>query len=40
MELGLKGMEISWALQHALWENKSIHFDRSGKRIEDPQAKI
>lgn len=38
MELGLKGMEIAWALQHALWYNKSIHFDRNGKRIDDPAA--
>ncbi|KAF4307002.1 putative NAD binding rossmann fold protein [Botryosphaeria dothidea] len=38
MELGLKGMEIAWALQHALWYNKSIHFDRNGKRITDTSS--
>ncbi|KAK0663526.1 scyllo-inositol 2-dehydrogenase (NAD(+)) [Lasiodiplodia hormozganensis] len=36
MNLGVKGMKIAWALQHALWHNKSLHFDRNGNQIDGP----
>ncbi|KAL1638022.1 hypothetical protein SLS58_009043 [Diplodia intermedia] len=36
MRLGVKGMRIAWALQHALWSNRSLHFDRDGNRIDAP----
>ncbi|KAK8179498.1 NAD-binding Rossmann fold oxidoreductase family protein [Phyllosticta citribraziliensis] len=35
LELGLKGMEIGWALQKALWEGRSVSFDRQGRRVEE-----
>lgn len=41
MQLGLKGLEIGWALQDALLTGKTQHFDRDGKRIvEGEQAKL
>jgi len=38
LELGLKSLEIGWALQDALWSGKAVHFDENGKRIEEPVA--
>ncbi|KAK7512530.1 uncharacterized protein IWZ02DRAFT_471844 [Phyllosticta citriasiana] len=35
LDLGLKGMEIGWALKKALWEGRSVTFDRQGRRVEE-----
>ncbi|KAF2144884.1 uncharacterized protein K452DRAFT_244321, partial [Aplosporella prunicola CBS 121167] len=33
LELGLKSLEIGWALQDALWSGKNVFFDKEGNRI-------
>ncbi|OCK76107.1 NAD(P)-binding protein [Lepidopterella palustris CBS 459.81] len=35
LELGLKSLEIGWALQDALLSGKTVHFDQEGKRLDD-----
>ncbi|KAK5278300.1 hypothetical protein LTR16_008786, partial [Cryomyces antarcticus] len=34
LELGLKSLEIGWALQEALLSGKTVHFDQNGKRLD------
>lgn len=37
LELGLKSLEIGWALQDALLTGRVQHFDEQGKRIKDEE---
>ncbi|KAF2090417.1 NAD(P)-binding protein [Saccharata proteae CBS 121410] len=37
LELGLKSLEIGWALQEALWSGKTVFFNKQGQRIEESE---
>jgi myo-inositol 2-dehydrogenase/D-chiro-inositol 1-dehydrogenase len=39
LSLGIRSLEIGWALQDALLTGETQHFDRSGRRCEKPAAK-
>lgn len=40
LALGLKSLDIGWALQEALWSGKVVRFDEQGRRISQDQPKL